>query len=242
MNKESIAKLSGIAVPKKLTKAQSDAESRLARIHEQINQHEQAAIDNSAIVELRKKAAHLLVDGKDTASIQAEISRLEGEKVAAEKMVVELKRMIPTAEEAVKEARSDIEAFIGPRLLSARQEMMNQFEAASTERSKTMMTRSDGRPVSSPPAKSSGSRVLVCEKCHEAIAIIADDIQQPIRAHHFLPLDERGIHPFLDCDFEFFKCKNCGGRPIWEGDKVLTNVGYRVVPEAEAEVVAENVN
>ena len=232
MNQTLIGKLTGISAPKRLIKAKEEAEARLDRIHNQIAEQQQKA--STSCDNLRKEAAVAMVDDAGAASkINAEISRLETEKAEAKQMVLELQRMLPAARKTVDAAQSEIEAYIGPKLLACRKEMLSQLERATAERAKSMNTRTDGRMVSKAPKKDSVSKVACCERSHNnPIGVISDDIRQPVRTQHFTSFTGGGFTLFRDCDMDYFKCPVCGGLPWREGDKILTNAGYRMVPEA----------
>jgi hypothetical protein len=94
-----------------------------------------------------------------------------------------------------------------------------------------------GEIRSTPPEKSSSSRIAVCEICSRDIGIFdPQTISQPVTAGHFEKLPRFDVPPFNPrATIEHFHCPYCGKKPWGEHDRILTNRGYHLVAESKEE-------
>lgn len=234
------ARLTGIIVPQTLIEAREQAEDALKTLEGKIVEHERRAREID-IIALEKELARAVATGQKDGPIRSKLAKAKQEREETESLVGNLKVLVPNAKLAVHEAEQPINAIIGKGLLEARQTMFDDLERACRERAETMVNSRDGKPRSNPPKNSSTSTLAVCERCRQPIAIIRPEICQPMRYDHFDPLPRQDYRPFLDTEPKHWQCPSCGVRQPWfENDKILTNGGFRMVPEAKVAATPDN--
>lgn len=228
------ARLSGIEIPKELLKAVEGAQGRLLNLQEKsaVLEAEKAALENEINGFVREEAT-AVVDGTDTKKLAARREKSEKRRSEIGLLLAEIAKLEVAGQASVKKAEEELNSLINERLAERRQEMRRQLEAAMNERGRNL--NQIGQIRSTPPERSSQSRIAVCEICTRDIAIFDPlAICQPVTAGHFEKLPRLEGHFNPKASIEWFQCPFCAKKPWGEHDRILTNTGYFFVPE-EAE-------
>lgn len=234
LSERRFAELSGIKIPAKLLSAETELTAKVGRLKAQLQKarSDLEGYTNEAFEALRDEATLAGLEGKDTKKLNMRLEMWPTMKnnVAEQIHIAEL--TIPKFETQAAEATAAVDHYLRDALDECRSEMQRQFDRATEER--VTSSSENGYYRSSPPKKQSKSRLAVCEKCLEPVALFdPETIKQPVTGEDFERLDAGfDAPPFAHIlGILEFKCPRCSGMPFLEKDRILTTAGYFAVPE-----------
>jgi hypothetical protein len=237
MDKLEYAKLSGVEIPKELLKVVAEAQGQLSNIREKLAglESERAALETEIRGLVTEEAAAMVKGDSDSKKLS--VKRQKGEQRCAEigLLLAEIGKLEAAAKTSLEKAEENLAGFISDRLAEGRALMKGQVEQVMEQRGISL--NRTGTPQSTPPERSSKSRIATCEICGQDIGIFNPrTICQPVSAGHFEKLPRFTYPPFNPrATIEYFRCPYCGKKPWGEHDRILTNMGYFCVPEKKEE-------
>jgi hypothetical protein len=189
---------------------------------------------------VRMEAAAMVGDGGN-AKLARKRELAEGRITSSTALLSELEKFESKAQNELRQAEQAVESFINGKLTEGRSVKLQQLEIVQNERGRQLSSLRPGEFLKSArPNKSSKSKIATCESCQTDIAIIRDDIRQPVTAECFRKLPRFDHLPFIPGqELKDFLCPFCRKTPWLESDRILTNMGYRMIPEPEQDVTEE---
>ena len=230
------ARLSGIQVPVALTEALDEAKAKLSTIRAKKEElaGRKVASQNKIRELVHLEAAALVENGGD-GKLARRRELAEGHLASASALLGEMQNFVAGAENKLQEAEQALQTFINDRLAEGRAAMKAMLDIVQNERARQLGSLKNGEVLrTARPNKSARSRIACCESCTEPIAIIREGARQPLTAESFEKLPKYDFLPFKPGQgIEYFLCPVCRKTPWLEPDRVLTNMGYKMIPVSE---------
>ena len=230
-------------LPAALTGAVDEARRKVATIRDK--KSELAGRRTSAQDKIRElvtlEASALVENDGGDAKLARKRELAEGRITSSTALLSELEKFESKAQNELRQAEQAVESFINGKLTEGRSVKLQQLEIVQNERGRQLSSLRPGEFLKSArPNKSSKSKIANCESCQADIAIIRDDIRQPVTAECFRKLPRFDHLPFIPGqELKYFLCPVCRKTPWLESDRILTNRGYRMIPEPEQEAFEE---